>query len=204
VHSLRLSVYGGAGDAAALYSGRLSFAGECSPVPLWDGRPRIRPSDHSLNLDAKEEALRRLLMNGAVALMVGTSASAAESSAFLGAWLISTSQTAPWVMPGQQLGQSDTYGLVGKRVVFTANRIDAPSPLACAGPRYEVKTYPPDGLFQGNLTDAAKQAGALGYSSQIMTLETNCPDIIDFHFVDANTAMFALDNRLYRIERAAR
>ena len=91
------------------------------------------------------------------------------------------------------------------RVVFAANRIDAPPPLTCAGPRYEIKTYPPDGLFQGNLTDPDKQAVALGYRiPQIMTLETGCPDIIDFHFVDANTAMFALDNRLYRMERAAR
>jgi hypothetical protein len=147
--------------------------------------------------------LRRLLMYGAVALMAGTSASAAEPSAFLGAWLISTSQPAPWVMPGQQLGQSDIYGLVGKRVVFAPNRIDAPAPLACAGPHYETKTVPPDGLFQGNLPDAAKQAGALGYPSQIMTLETGCADI-EYHFVDANTAMFALDNRLYRMERAAR
>ena len=90
-------------------------------------------------------------------------------------------------------------------MVFAADRIDAPPPLACAGPRYEIKTSPPEGLFQGNLTDADKQAAALGYRSpQIMTLETGCPDIIDFHFVDANTAMFALDNRLYRMERAAR
>ena len=150
--------------------------------------------------------MRQFITNGTVAaaLLVGASATAAEPPAFLGAWLIASSQTAPWVMFGQPLGQSDIYGLVGKRVVFAANRIDAPSPLACAGPRYEIKTYPPDGLFQGNLTDAAKQAVALGYSSQIMTLETNCPDIIDFHFIDANTAMFALDNRLYRIERAAR
>lgn len=160
---------------------------------------RMRPSG--------EEILRKFVTNGsaAVALMAGASASAAEPSAFLGAWLISSSQPAPWVIPGQQLGQSDIHGLVGKRVVFAANRIDAPPPLACAGPRYEIETYPPDGLFQGNLTDPAKQAVALGYRSpQIMTLETNCPDIIDFHFVDANTAMFALDNRLYRMERAAR
>jgi hypothetical protein len=142
-------------------------------------------------------------MNGAVALMVGTSASAAEPSAFLGAWLIASSQTAPWVAPGQQLGQSDIYGLVGRRVVFVANRIDAPSPLGCTGPHYETKAVPPDGLFQGNLPDAAKQAAALGYSSQITTLETGCVDI-EYHLVDANTAMFALDNRLYRMERAAR
>ena len=55
------------------------------------------------------------------------------------------------------------------------------------------------------MTDPDKQAVALGYRiPQIMTLQTGCPDIIDFHFVDANTAMFALDNRLYRMERAAR
>ena len=141
----------------------------------------------------------------AVALIVGVSASAGERSAFLGAWLISGSQPAPWAAPGQQPPQSDIDRLVGKRVVFASDRIDAPPPLACVGPRYEIKTSPPDGLFQGNLTDPAKQAVALGYRiPQIMTLETGCPDIIDFHFVDSDTAMFALDNRLYRIERAAR
>jgi hypothetical protein len=154
----------------------------------------------------KEEALRKFVTNGtaAVALIASMSASAAEPSAFLGAWLISSSQPAPWAAAGQQPPQSDIDRLVGKRVVFAANAIDAPPPLACAGPRYEIKTTPPDGLFQGNLTDPDKQAVALGYRiPQIMTLETGCPDIIDFHFVDANTAMFALDNRLYRMERAA-
>ena len=141
----------------------------------------------------------------AVALIAGMSASAAEPSTFLGAWLIASSQPAPWATTAQQPPQSEIDRFVGKRVVFAANRIDAPPPLACAGPRYEIENYPPDGLFQGNLTDPDKQAVALGYRSpQIMTLETNCPDIIDFHFVDANTAMFALDNRLYRMERAAR
>ena len=155
----------------------------------------------------KEEVLRKFMTNGtaAVAVIAGMSASAAEPSAFLGAWLISSSQPAPWVAPDQPLGQSDISGLVGKRVVFAAKRIHAPPPLTCAGPRYEIETTPPDGLFQGNLTDPDKQAVALGYRiPQIMTLETGCPDIIDFHFIDANTAMFALDNRLYRMERAAR
>ncbi len=154
-----------------------------------------------------EETLRTSMMNGiaAVALIVGANASAAEPSAFLGAWLISSSQPAPWAAPGQQPPQSDIDRLVGKQVVFAANRVDAPPPLACVGPRYEIKTHPPDGLFQGNLTDPDKQAVALGYRiPQIMTLETGCPDIIDFHFVDTNTAMFALDNRLYRMERRAR
>ena len=154
-----------------------------------------------------EAALRSSVINGAaaLALLVSLSASAAERSAFLGAWLISSSQPAPWARPGEPPVQSDISRLIGKRVVFAANRIDAPSPLACAGPHYEIKTYTPDLLFQGNLTDPDKQAVALGYRiPQIMTLETGCSGPIDFHFVDANTAMFALNNRLYRMERAAR
>lgn len=154
-----------------------------------------------------EETLRKSFANGivAVALMAGAAASAAEPSAFLGVWRISGSQPAPWSTPSQQPPQSDIDRLVGKQVTFAANRIDAPPPLACTGPRYDIKTYPPDGLFQGNLTDPAKQAVALGYRiPQIMTLETGCRGFIDFHFVDANTAMFALDNVLYRLERAAR
>ncbi len=70
----------------------------------------------------KEEALRKFMTNGtaAVALIVGMSASAAEPSAFLGAWLISSSQPAPWVASREPSVQSDISGLVGKRVVFAA------------------------------------------------------------------------------------
>src|SRR5262245_44263513 len=92
------------------------------------------------------EAALRSVINGAaaLALLVSLSASAAERSAFLGAWLISSSQPAPWARPGEPPVQSDISRLIGKRVAFAANRIDAPSPLACAGPHYEVKTYTPD------------------------------------------------------------
>ncbi|MGE5723286.1 MAG: hypothetical protein ACM3YM_12585, partial [Sphingomonadales bacterium] len=66
--------------------------------------------------------------------------------------------------------------------------------------------YTPDMLFQGTLTDPERQARALGYASgrTIRTLETGCEGAIDFHFIDARTALFALNNRIYRLERVRR
>ena len=100
--------------------------------------------------------------------------------------------------------QSDIRRLIGKRIVFAPNRIDAPQPLTCRGPHYEIKDYTSDLLFQGTLTDPDKQAAALGFTlPKIRTLETGCAGPIDFHFANANTAMFALNNRIYRLDRAA-
>jgi len=130
---------------------------------------------------------------------------AAQPPAYLGPWVIARSQAAPWSAPDEPPVQSDIERLVGKRVVFDRDRIEAPEPLACAGPHYEIISYTSDLLFQGNLTDPDKQAMALGYRlPQIMTLETGCAGPIEFHFLNAITAMFALNNRLYRLERARR
>lgn len=120
---------------------------------------------------------------------------------FLGKWTITTSQPAPWSKPDDKPVESDIKALTGRDVVFLKDRIDAPSPLRCRKPHYEVKQYPPDMLFQGSLNEPAKQAKALGYGPSIATLETGCEGAFDFHFIDRDTAMFGLNNRLYRLER---
>lgn len=127
-----------------------------------------------------------------------------EKPYFLGKWTISASQPAPWSKPADKPVESDLKALMGRDVVFLKDRIDAPSPLGCRKPRYELKQYPPDMLFQGTLTDPDKQAKALGYGPSIETLETGCEGAIDFHFLDRHSAMFALNNRLYRLERKRR
>ena len=72
--------------------------------------------------------------------------------------------------------------------------------MACRKPRYERVAVEPDGLFQGGLKAPARDAAALGYlSPKIPSLLTGCE--VDYHFLDADHALFALDNRLYRIER---
>jgi hypothetical protein len=135
---------------------------------------------------------------------VGAASPAGSKLHFLGAWRVTGSQLAPWYKRGDALSASDVRHLTGARVVFSAHAITAPVPLACKGPHYEVKEVPPDFLFQGTLTDPAAQAKALGYKPTIVTLETGCEGLIDYHFLDPDTALFALNNRLYRIERVKR
>jgi hypothetical protein len=141
---------------------------------------------------------------GAVALAFGVLGADAAYSAnqdFLGKWSVTTSQPAPWARPDDKPVESDLKALMGKIVTFSSDRIDAPRPLTCRKPHYEMKQYQFDMLFQGGLTEPAKQATALGYSERVATLETGCEGAIDFHFVNRDTAMFALNNRLYKIER---
>jgi hypothetical protein len=123
---------------------------------------------------------------------------------FLGNWRIAGSQLAPWYKRGDALSPSDVRHLTGARVTFSARAIAAPVPLACKGLHYELKEVDPDYLFQGSLTDPAAQAKALGYKPKITTLETGCEGLIDYHFINPDTALFGLNNRLYRMERVKR
>lgn len=143
---------------------------------------------------------------GLFLLLGAASASAAPQAKqeFLGKWTITTSQPAPWSKPDDKPVESDIKALMGHDVVFLKDRIEAPSPLRCRKPHYEMKQYPPDMLFQGSLNDPDKQAKALGYGSSIATLETGCEGAFDFHFLNADSAMFGLNNRLYRLERKKR
>ena len=151
--------------------------------------------------------MRKFILTATVTLAAtaAMSALAVQPPAYLGAWVVSRSQPAPWAAPDEPPVQSDIERLVGKRVVFDRDLIVAPEPLGCIGPHYEIVSYTSDLLFQGSLTEPDKQAMALGYRlPQIMTLETGCAGPIEFHFINATTAMFALNNRLYRLERARR
>ena len=57
-------------------------------------------------------------------------------------------------------------------------------------------------LFQGNLNDAESQATTLGFTARpIKTIETGCAGAIDFHMLDENTMLFALNNRIYTLDR---
>ena len=105
--------------------------------------------------------------------------------------------------PADKPVASDLKALIGKTVVFRADRIEAPAPLGCRKPHYEIKQYDPDMLFQGSLTRPKAQATTLGFAdSKIPTLETGCEGAIDFHFAGSDAAMFALNNRIYKMVRA--
>jgi hypothetical protein len=115
-------------------------------------------------------------------------------------FVIRRADRAPWAAPDDEPVASDIRRLIGRRIIFRPQRIDAPHPLGCARPSYEVKDYSADRLFEGDLTQPGVQAAALGFrGAAIPTLIPGCE--IEFHFLDADTALFGLNDSVYRIER---
>ncbi|HET7065390.1 MAG TPA: hypothetical protein VFI49_14055 [Rudaea sp.] len=100
--------------------------------------------------------------------------------------------------------------LIGTTVEFKANAITGPAPLACKGPHYEIKQYDADMLFQGALaeygdpaTTPDKLADKIGFSKRpVASLVTGCASEIEFHAIDGDHAVFALNNSLFRMVRA--
>ena len=139
----------------------------------------------------------------ALATLAGAaSAEAPPEPPHLGTWLIAEVRPAPWVDARNPATAPFDDRLVGQTVTYTPVRIAAPRPLACAHPRYRWVAVPPENLFQGGLTAPAAQAAALGFRpAAIATLETGCEGLIDFHFTEAGTALFALNNNIYTLRR---
>jgi len=132
-------------------------------------------------------------------LPVGSRAAEAD---FMGAWTVTSSEPAPWTDAKEKPVASDLNALIAHPVAFLRDRIDGPAPLGCRKPHYEIKSYSPDMLFQGGLDKPEKQAATLGFKDKtIKTLETGCDGAIDFHFLDSDNALFALNNRIYKIQR---
>lgn len=136
-----------------------------------------------------------------LALAVAAPAQAAQPE-ILGAWRITDAQVAPWATPDSGFSAQEQHRLIGSTMTFAKTRITALRPLGCQKPHYRFLDVPPDYLFQGGLTDPAAQAMALGFHlPKITTLETGCAGWIDFHFVDARTAMFGLNNMIYTVRK---
>lgn len=136
-----------------------------------------------------------------LALVLAAPVQAAQPE-ILGAWRITDAQVAPWAQPDSGFSAEEEHRLVGSTLTFAKARITGLRPLSCQKPHYHFLDVPPDYLFQGGLTDPAAQAMALGFHPpKITTLETGCAGWIDFHFVDARTAMFGLNNRIYSVRK---
>lgn len=140
----------------------------------------------------------------AVALLAGViaAAPARAQEVFAGSWIISKSERAPWATTASPAA-ADAKALAGKSVSFLPRQIDGPKPIGCGKLKYAIKSYAPDMLFQGGLPDPQQQAAALGFKgASIRTLETGCASEIDFHMVDTDTVLFALNDRLYTLTRS--
>jgi hypothetical protein len=132
---------------------------------------------------------------------------AAAQEMFAGTWAVVDAQPAPWIDGSSGSQPFASEAMRQGRITFAADRVDGPPPLGCGEARYDVVKAGPEYLFQGGLADPAAQAAALGFGGgEIVHLSLGCvrdgADIgIDFSLVDDDTALFALDNVIYRMVR---
>jgi hypothetical protein len=155
--------------------------------------------------------MKMLLTMMALACATVCSAPAAEPF-YVGTWKITSAAVAPWQdgRPNES-DLAEMKSLVNKLVVIQPGAIGGPRPVACKGPKYRVKEYPADMLFQGAFgemqrrdksADPAKIAAKLGFrGSSWKTLETGCGNELDYHFLDPMTADFGLNNYVYTMKK---
>lgn len=130
---------------------------------------------------------------------------AEAQEAFAGSWDVVDVQPAPWVNGTDKpfINEEIAKG----RITFMADSVQGPAFLNCDKAQYEVSKVPPEYLFQGGLTDPVRQAADLGFKGgDILQLSMGCiaddADIsMDFDIIDANVAVFALDNMIYTMKR---
>lgn len=127
---------------------------------------------------------------------------------FAGTWTVVEARVAPWVDPAETPQPQADPAMAKGTITITRDSIAGPPPLACKKAQYEVKDVGPDFLFEGGLSDPGPQAKALGFTSdKIIAVSMGCvsgaADIgMDFALIDDDTAVFALDNIIYRMKRA--
>jgi len=138
--------------------------------------------------------------------------SIAADAFYLGTWKITSAVVAPWVKgPAYDDDTKEMKSLVGKTVIISPNGTVGPGILSCKGPKYRVVDFPANMLFQGafeemqrkdKAVDPLRLAAKLGFrGTKWKTLETGCANELDYHFVDATTAEFALNNYIYTLKK---
>ena len=149
-----------------------------------------------------------LALAGAVLLVP---ALRADDAFYLGAWKITSATIAPWADRERRPDTAEIKSLVGKTVTFEKHRILGPRQVACPDPKYALKDYPADMLFEGAFgemherdksIDPAHVAATLGFKcSSWKTLETGCGNEINWYFIDATTAAIGLNDTVYILKK---
>lgn len=135
----------------------------------------------------------------------------AADTFYVGTWKIDSAKVAPWADANRKPDPAEMKSLVGKTITIQPWGINGPRQLACKNPKYEVKDYPADMLFQGAFdemrrrdksADPAKLAAGLGFKgSSWKTVETGCGNELDFHFIDPSTFTFGLNDYVYYLKK---
>lgn len=144
-------------------------------------------------------------------MVLGLAAAAVAAEPFyLGSYKIVSATVAPWT-EGRKPDPAESKTLVGKAVTIKTGEILGPRQLACKGPKYQVKDYPADMLFQGafgemhskdKAADPEKLAAKVGFQGKSWkTVETGCATELDFHYIDPNTFAFGLNDYVYTVKK---
>jgi len=152
------------------------------------------------------------ILNIVVVLSAVLPIAQAADAFYLGTWKIASAVVAPWWEdPSHPPDAAETKTLVGKTVTIDAKAIQGPRQVACTRPRYSVKEYPADMLFEGMFgemhtrnpsADPVKIAAGVGFrGSRWKTLETGCGNEVSYHFLDNDTAAFGLNNYIYTMKK---
>lgn len=117
-----------------------------------------------------------------------------------GPWRFTHSMAGPWAQ-----GEHPVQPFAGKTLSIAAGTARGPSVYACGRARVEPTRSPHEGLFQGALpAPATRAAQSLGIGpgpvpGWSLTCDTG---LFEFHRIDADTALTALDNRVWVLSRA--
>lgn len=137
-----------------------------------------------------------------IAMALPAMGSAADGSPLSGEWRVIRGVVAPWA--GETAGRPAS-GWVGRTLEFQTNRIGGPAPFPCEDARHTPIRQPAEGLFEGGLPEpAARSAEALGVApGDVEGVRVICSaGSFDFHLVDADSALFGLDNVVWTLVRA--
>jgi len=140
--------------------------------------------------------------------LLGATASTFAQQVFAGDWQVVKTEDAPWLAGRPELKPTAEPAFAHARISFRADRVSGPAWFHCKKPRYEMMMLDFDSLFEGGLSDPehgmsdpAKSARHLGFKAEPVTsMLTGCSELL-FHLVDADTAMFGLNNMIYTMKR---
>ena len=146
------------------------------------------------------------------AAMITVASGWAADPFYLGTWKITSAVVAPWADPtARKPDPTEMKTLVGKVVVFKPGEITGPRQVACKGPKYEVKDYPADMLFEGSFgemqskdksVDPVRVANKLGFQGKSWkTVETGCANEVNWHYIDPATTTFGLNDYVYFLKK---
>lgn len=122
-----------------------------------------------------------------------------------GSWRVVGGARAPWLLPDDAVPDTTEWKL--ETLVFDTDSVVGPGVLECRDPSYDNTRMPADALFQGNLPEPPERvARALGFRNETITgVSLTCDTgVFEFHFVQKDTAIVAVDNVLWTMVRTGR